>query len=170
MEICQGKNHSADLRNEASDLIVAFLLRMLFPAYFLSIRNGHSRRLKQPWRNIQIGLCFRLCHLRFGESRGPSAPSFPQPCSSPVGLSLVRIMCFRDKRLWSILTEHSENPWKVRDESVGLADMPKNGFSPRAVSIITSGLTTHTFQNFWKDFKEMTFRNKCLRGESSWFH
>lgn len=170
--MCQEKDHCGDLRNEASDSIVAFLLRVLFSAYFLSIRSGHSKRLKQPWRNIQIviGLCSRLYHLRFGESRGPSAPSCPHRCSSPVGLSLVRIMCFPDKRLWSVLTEHSENPRKVGGKSMGLSIMPNNGFSPRATSIVLSGLTTHTFQNFWKDLKEMAFRNTCLRGESSWFH
>lgn len=95
MEICQGKDHSDDLRNETLDFIVAFLLEVLFSAYFLSIRNGHSKRLKQLWRNIQIviELCFRLYHLRFGESRGPSAASCPHPYPSPVGLSLVQIMC-----------------------------------------------------------------------------
>lgn len=44
-------------------------------------------------------------------------------------------MCFHDKRLWSVVTEHRELPQKVGAESMEFTVMPKHGFSPRATSI-----------------------------------
>lgn len=59
---------------------------ILLSAYFLSIRINHSERLKQPWRHIYIviGLCFRLCYVRFWENRGHLPAPHPYPTLTPV--------------------------------------------------------------------------------------
>lgn len=106
---------------------------ILLSAYFLSIRINHSERLKQPWRHIYIviGLCFRLCYLRFWENRG-HLPA-PNPYPSPVCYCLVQIICFPDKTPWSIATEHNKYPQKVGAEFMDHAK--KWIFFPRATSI-----------------------------------
>lgn len=110
IEISQEKDHSSELRNEASDMIVSPFKGCCFQLTFLvwemaisgdwNNRDGTFRLLKDCVSDCVI------CGL--GRAEGPSAFS----CLSPVGLSLVRIVCFPDKRLRSVLTAY-ESPWKV---------------------------------------------------------
>lgn len=111
---------------------------------------------------MQYSDCYEtvfLCHHRSWESkRGHHQPlpapistsqeSHPYPHPSPVGLKLVWIMCFPDKRLG---LEHSQCLQRIGAEP-SVHVMPKNEFSPRGTSIARelSSVIADTFQNFWE--------------------
>lgn len=78
---------------------------------------------------------FQMCRLRSWELAGRSASSCPtltRPCPGPVPRSLVRILCFPVKRLWSVVTERHECPRKVGAASHCPA---REWFFPRAASV-----------------------------------
>lgn len=112
---------------------------ILLSAYFLSIRINHSKRSKQPWGYIYIviGLCFRLCHLRFWESRGRLPAPNHYPTLAPV--QCVTVL----SKLYASLTRRSgqlqqsivsiHRRWELNSWS--LPSCQKMDFFPKATSI-----------------------------------